>query len=49
MAEHLGYVVAGYVATAAALGGYAARLGWRLRRARQRAAAMAARRPGTDR
>lgn len=49
MPEHLAYVVVGYVATAVALGAYAARLGWRLRRARQRAAAMAARRPGTAR
>ncbi|HEX2029860.1 MAG TPA: CcmD family protein [Actinomycetota bacterium] len=43
MAEHLGYVVAGYVATAVALGGYVLSLRRRLRRARDRAAAMAAR------
>jgi hypothetical protein len=39
----LGFVAAGYVATAAALGGYVLRLHARARRARQRAAALARR------
>ncbi|HEX9236172.1 MAG TPA: hypothetical protein VF972_07825 [Actinomycetota bacterium] len=40
----VGYVVAGYALTAVGLGGYAASLFLRARRARARAAAMAARR-----
>jgi hypothetical protein len=43
--QNLGFVVAGYVLTAAALGGYVARLLFRARRARARAEAVAARRP----
>ncbi|HEX8929691.1 MAG TPA: hypothetical protein VGA45_12295 [Actinomycetota bacterium] len=45
----LGYVAAGYLATALALGGYVARLLARARRARRRTAALAGRpldRPG---
>lgn len=49
MPEHLGYVATGYLLTAAALGGYALGLRRRLRRARQRAAAIAARGAGTAR
>ncbi|HEV8164528.1 MAG TPA: hypothetical protein VGR74_08790 [Actinomycetota bacterium] len=40
----LGYVIAGYLVTVAALGGYVLRLLARARRARQRAAALADRR-----
>jgi hypothetical protein len=40
----LGYVAAGYLVTAAALGGYVLRLFARARRARRRAAALAGRR-----
>jgi hypothetical protein len=39
----LGYVAAGYLTTAAALGGYLLRLRHRARRARRRAAAVAGR------
>ncbi|HXF58009.1 MAG TPA: hypothetical protein VNO34_10665 [Actinomycetota bacterium] len=39
-----GYAIAGYVLTAVAIGGYVAALHYRARRARQRAAAVAARR-----
>jgi hypothetical protein len=39
----LGYVAAGYLVTAAALGGYRLRLRVRARRARARAAALAGR------
>lgn len=39
-----GYAIAGYVLTAVAIGGYVAVLRYRARRARQRAAAVAARR-----
>jgi hypothetical protein len=39
-----GFVVAGYAVTAAGLGGYVTRLLWRARRARQRVAAIAAKR-----
>jgi hypothetical protein len=39
----LGYLAAGYLATAAALGGYLLRLRHRARRARRRAAALAGR------
>jgi hypothetical protein len=42
--DNLGYVVAGYVVTAGAIAGYAASLFVRARRARSRAAAVAARR-----
>ena len=41
----LGYVAAGYLATAAALGGYRLRLRARARRARDRVAALAGRPP----
>ncbi len=41
---NLGYVVAGYAVTAAALGAYASYLVIRARRARPRAAAIAAKR-----
>jgi hypothetical protein len=41
---HIGFVVAGYVLTAAALAGYVWRLFARARRARLRAAAVAGRR-----
>ena len=44
MTEGLGFVIAGYAATAVALGGYVVGLVLRARRARQRAAAIAARR-----
>jgi hypothetical protein len=39
-----GYAIAGYVVTAVAIGGYVAGLLYRARRARERAAAVAARR-----
>ena len=42
--DNLRFVVAGYTLTAVALGGYVAALFARARRARQRAAAIAARR-----
>jgi hypothetical protein len=42
--DNLGYVVAGYLLTAAALAGYAGSLFARARRARARALAVAARR-----
>jgi hypothetical protein len=42
--DNVGYVVAGYVLTAAALGGYVLRLFARAREARRRAEAVAARR-----
>jgi hypothetical protein len=42
--HNLEFVVAGYAVTAAALGGYVLRLFGRARRARERAAAIAARR-----
>ena len=42
--DNLGYVVAGYTITAAALGGYIARLFVRAREARRRAEAVAAQR-----
>ena len=42
--HNLEFVVAGYVVTAVALGGYVARLYLRARRAGQRAAAIAAKR-----
>jgi hypothetical protein len=41
-AANLGYVVAGYVVTVVALGGYVGSLFARARRARRRAAAIAA-------
>ena len=43
MDENVGYVVAGYVITAAALGGYVLRLFARAREARRRAEAVAVR------
>jgi hypothetical protein len=46
MDPNVGYVVAGYVITAVALGGYAVRLFVRARLARLRAEAVAARRSG---
>ena len=46
MDGNLGYVVAGYVLTVAALGGYVLRLHARARSARRRAAAVAGRRRG---
>lgn len=46
MDPNTGYVVAGYVLTAAALGGYVLRLFARARRAGRRAEAVAARRRG---
>ena len=45
----LGYVVAGYLATAIALGGYVLRLLARARRARRRTAGLAERRARTVR
>lgn len=47
MEPYTGYVVAGYVLTAAALGGYALRLRARSRAARRRAEAVADRRRRT--
>jgi hypothetical protein len=44
MAPNTGYVVAGYLITAATLGGYTLRLFARARSARRRAEAIAARR-----
>lgn len=44
MEPNVGYVVAGYAITAVALGGYALRLFVRVRRARERVEAIAARR-----
>ena len=41
---NLGYVVAGYTVTGVTLAGYVGRLLWRARRARVRAAAIAAKR-----
>ncbi|HYT80605.1 MAG TPA: hypothetical protein VEQ37_15395 [Actinomycetota bacterium] len=41
---NLGYVVAGYTVTGVALAGYVGSLLWRARRARVRAAAIAAKR-----
>jgi hypothetical protein len=41
--DNLGYVAAGYLLTAATLGGYVLRLHVRARRARQRAAALRSR------
>lgn len=46
MDENVGYVVAGYVITAVALGGYVLRLFARARDARRRAEAVATRRRG---
>jgi hypothetical protein len=46
MAPNEGYVIAGYLVMAAALGGYAWRLFARARSARRRAEAIAARRRG---
>ena len=45
----LGYVVAGYLVTVVALGGYVLRLHARARRARRRAAALSDRRARTAR
>ncbi len=42
--DNVGYVVAGYLVTAAAIAGYVSNLFVRARRARTRAAAVAARR-----
>ena len=42
--DNAGFVAAGYSVTAAVLGAYVWRLSWRARRARQRAAALIARR-----
>jgi hypothetical protein len=42
--DNVGYVVAGYLVTAATIGGYAASLFARARRARRRTEAIAARR-----
>ncbi len=47
MIENLEYVIAGYVLTGVALGGYAVRLFVRARDARRRAEAVAARRDTT--
>jgi hypothetical protein len=44
MDENVGYVVAGYLITAVALGGYALRLFSRAREARRRAEVVATRR-----
>jgi hypothetical protein len=44
MEPNTGYVVAGYLVTAVALGGYVARLYARARRARRRAEAVVSRR-----
>lgn len=44
MAENMGYVIAGYLITAATLGGYTLRLFARARAARRRAEAIAERR-----
>jgi hypothetical protein len=44
MDENVGYVIAGYVLTAVALGGYVLRLFARTREARRRAEAVATRR-----
>ena len=44
MEANLGFVIAGYVLTAAALGGYTLRLFARARAAKRRAEAIAARR-----
>jgi len=44
MEPNTGYVVAGYLVTAVALGGYVVRLFARARQARRRAEAVAARR-----
>lgn len=44
MEANVGFVIAGYVLTAAALGGYTLRLFARARAAKRRAAAVAARR-----
>lgn len=46
IADNLAFVVAGYLITAVALGGYVARLLHRARSARSRVAAIAARRSG---
>jgi hypothetical protein len=44
MMDNVGFVIAGYLVTAGAVGGYVAGLLLRARRARRRAAAMADRR-----
>ena len=44
MEPHMGYVIAGYLITAATLGGYTVRLLARARSARRRAEAIAERR-----
>lgn len=49
MPAHLGYVVAGYVLTAVVLASYALALRRRLRRARDRATAVASQGVGTAR
>ncbi len=45
--DHLGYVAAGYLLTAATLGGYVLRLHARARRARRRTAALTSRDEGS--